>query len=188
MLCSKCNKNTAIIFMNRIENGNSSIEGLCFDCAKSQGINPTEVLSKQSEVANKNNPNMNIQIESMMKDLAKSLEHLDLNNIIVEEVENDNFDSSDNDLNGPESKQVNGFAIPLGSIFGNMFNPNANKSSAENNNANTEKKKVKVDKKKNPKLSYTVGTDAFFAHLVSKLPQVVINKLVRLGMKLRMKL
>ena len=47
---------------------------------------------------------------------------------------------------------------------------------------------LKVDKKKNPKLSYTVGVDAFFAHLVSKLPQEVINKLVRLGMKLRMKL
>ena len=168
MLCSKCNKNTAIIFMNRIENGNSSIEGLCFDCAKSQGINPTEVLSKQSEVANKNNPNMNIQIESMMKDLAKSLEHLDLNNIIVEEVENDNFDSSDNDLNGPESKQVNGFAIPLGSIFGNMFNPNANKSSAENNNANAEKKKVKVDKKKNPKNSKKKFLDTFGTNLTVK--------------------
>ena len=142
MLCSKCNKNTAIIFMNRIENGNSSLEGLCFDCAKAQGINPTEVLAKQNEVTNKNNPNMNIQIESMMKDLAKSLENLDLNNIIVEEVENDNLDSSDDDSNGPDPKHVNGFAIPLGSIFGNMFNPNANKSSSENNNANAEKKKV----------------------------------------------
>lgn len=47
---------------------------------------------------------------------------------------------------------------------------------------------LKVDKKKNPKLSYTVGVDAFFAHLVSKLPQEVINELVRLGMRLRMKL
>ena len=98
MLCSKCNKNTAIIFMNRIENGNSSMEGLCFDCAKAQGINPLEVLAKQNEVTNKNNPNMNNQIESMMKDLAKSLENLDLNNIIVEEVENDNLDSSDDDI------------------------------------------------------------------------------------------
>ena len=102
MLCSKCNKITAIIFMNRIENGNSSLEGLCFDCAKAQGINPIEVLAKQNEVTNKNNPNMNIQIESMMKDLAKSLENLDLNNIIVEEVENDNLDSSDDDSNGPD--------------------------------------------------------------------------------------
>ena len=168
MLCSKCNKNTAIIFMNRIENGNSSLEGLCFDCAKAQGINPAEVLAKQNEVTNKNNPNMNIQIESMMKDLAKSLENLDLNNIIVEEVENDNLDSSDDDSNGPDSKHVNGFAIPLGSIFGNMFNPNANKASAENNNANAEKKKVKVDKKKNPKNSKKKFLDTFGTNLTVK--------------------
>ena len=168
MLCSKCNKNTAIIFMNRIENGNSSLEGLCFDCAKAQGINPTEVLAKQNEVTNKNNPNMNIQIESMMKDLAKSLENLDLNNIIVEEVENDNLDSSDDDSNGPDPKHVNGFAIPLGSIFGNMFNPNANKASSENNNANSEKKKVKVDKKKNPKNSKKKFLDTFGTNLTVK--------------------
>ena len=70
MLCSKCNKNTAIIFMNKIENGKSTMEGLCFDCAKAQGIDPTEVLAKQNEISGKNNPNMNAQIESVMKDLA----------------------------------------------------------------------------------------------------------------------
>ena len=83
MLCSKCNKNTAIIFMNRIENGKSSMEGLCFDCAKAQGIDPLEVLAKQNEISSKNNPAMNAQIESLMKDLTKSLENLDLNNPVL---------------------------------------------------------------------------------------------------------
>ena len=73
MLCSKCNKNTAIIFMNKVENGNSSIEGLCFDCAKAQGINPMEVLAKQNEINMKNNPNMNGQIESLLKDFECSI-------------------------------------------------------------------------------------------------------------------
>lgn len=45
---------------------------------------------------------------------------------------------------------------------------------------------LKADKLKNPKLSYTVGKDAFFASLISKLPQSIINKLVKLGMKIRM--
>lgn len=47
---------------------------------------------------------------------------------------------------------------------------------------------LKIDKEKNPKLSYTVGRDAFCAHLISKLPQALINKIVAFGMKLRMKL
>ena len=152
MLCSKCNKNTAIIFMNKVENGNSSIEGLCFDCAKALGIDPMEVLSKQSEINAKNNPNMNVQIESLLKDLTKSLENLDLNNLIVEEMnEGEDFDPSIDDLNGSEAKPIGGFAIPLGSIFGNMMNPNGNKN--QESNSDTEKKKVKVEKKKNQKIS-----------------------------------
>ena len=31
MLCSDCNKNNAEIFINKIENGVSSMEGLCRD-------------------------------------------------------------------------------------------------------------------------------------------------------------
>ena len=46
---------------------------------------------------------------------------------------------------------------------------------------------LKVDRSKNPRLSYTVGRDAFGAYLISKLPQVLINKLVKLGLKIRMK-
>ena len=155
MLCSKCNKNTAIIFMNKVENGNSSIEGLCFDCAKAQGINPMEVLAKQNEINMKNNPNMNGQIESLLKDLTKSLENLDLNNFIVEEIDGDEEIDSPDDLNNFEGRPIGGFAIPLGSIFGNMMNPNGNKAQnhEENNNPNNEKKKVKVDKKKNQKTS-----------------------------------
>ena len=46
---------------------------------------------------------------------------------------------------------------------------------------------LKADRAKNPKLSYTVGSDAFFAKTVSKLPQMLVNKIIKFGMKLRMK-
>lgn len=45
---------------------------------------------------------------------------------------------------------------------------------------------IKADKSNNPKLTYTVGKDAFFAHMFSKLPQKTINYMVKLGLKLRM--
>ena len=167
MLCSKCNKNTAIIFMNRIENGKSSIEGLCADCAKSEGINPAEVLAKQNEMFSQNNPAMNAQIDSLMKDLAKSLENLDLNNIIVEEMDEDGDPIVDG-INDQEAKPIGGFAIPLGSIFGNMLHPNANKVVGDSNNPNIEKKKVKVDKKKNQKNSKKKFLDTFGTNLTVK--------------------
>lgn len=44
---------------------------------------------------------------------------------------------------------------------------------------------LKADNAKSPKLSYTVGCDAFAAKLISKLPQGLINKIIKLGIKLR---
>lgn len=38
---------------------------------------------------------------------------------------------------------------------------------------------LKADRAKNPKLTYTVGKDALAARLVSKLPQSVINKIIK---------
>jgi NAD(P)-dependent dehydrogenase (short-subunit alcohol dehydrogenase family) len=46
---------------------------------------------------------------------------------------------------------------------------------------------LKADRLVNPNLSYTVGRDAFVASMVSKLPQFMTNKLVQLGLKLRMR-
>ena len=46
---------------------------------------------------------------------------------------------------------------------------------------------LKADSLDNPKLSYTVGNDAFFASLVSKLPQWLINKIVKIGIKMKIR-
>ena len=46
---------------------------------------------------------------------------------------------------------------------------------------------LKADRSRNPKLSYTVGMDAFAASLVSKLPQALVNSLIKFGMKKRIK-
>ena len=46
---------------------------------------------------------------------------------------------------------------------------------------------LKADNAKNPKLSYTVGADAFLASLVAKLPQKWINGIIKLGIKLKIK-
>ena len=60
MLCSECNKNPAILFYNKVENGKETMEGLCYDCAKKKGINPLDVLSKQSDLLNKDKINLMI--------------------------------------------------------------------------------------------------------------------------------
>jgi len=44
---------------------------------------------------------------------------------------------------------------------------------------------LKIDGMKNPKLSYTIGFDAFLAKLVSHFPQTVINNIIKFGIKVK---
>lgn len=46
---------------------------------------------------------------------------------------------------------------------------------------------LKADKTNNPKLTYTVGNDAFMAKIISKLPQNIVNRLIKFGIKTRLK-
>ncbi len=46
-LCSRCGKNVAIIFITKIENGQTKNEGLCFKCARELHIKPVDdVINK----------------------------------------------------------------------------------------------------------------------------------------------
>ena len=41
-LCSRCKKNVAVIYVTKIENGETRNEGLCLKCAKEMGLKPVE--------------------------------------------------------------------------------------------------------------------------------------------------
>ena len=41
-LCSRCHKNVAVIFIQKMEGGTTKSEGLCLKCAKEMGIKPVE--------------------------------------------------------------------------------------------------------------------------------------------------
>ncbi|MDD5937908.1 MAG: AAA family ATPase, partial [Clostridiales bacterium] len=41
-LCSRCHKNVAVVFVQKIENGETKTEGLCLNCAKELGIKPVD--------------------------------------------------------------------------------------------------------------------------------------------------
>ena len=160
MLCSECNKNPAILFYKKIEDGKESLEGYCYDCAKKKGINPTEVLSQQNNFLSHDKLNINDmskQFESIFKDLAENINLEDLENI-EGAITFDNIDGKTDD--DGESSKISGTAIPLGSIF-NMFQNNNNNE--EETEPSTGRKKVKVEKrpKQNKKKKFldTFGTN-----------------------------
>ena len=162
MLCSECNKNTAVLFINKVENGKTSLEGLCYDCAKKKGINPLDVLSKQNDILSKDNVNlsdMTKQFESIFKDLAQNLNIEDIENI--EGIET--FDNFDEETGEPK---ISGAAIPIGSIFSNMFGNTTSSQETEHESSNN--KKVKVDKKKPLKNKKKKFLDTFGTNLTNK--------------------
>jgi len=164
MLCSECNKNPAILFYKKIEDGKESLEGYCYDCAKKKGINPTEVLSQQNNFLSHDKLNINDmskQFESIFKDLAENINLEDLENI-EGAITFDNIEGKTDD--DGESSKISGAAIPLGSIF-NMFQNNNNNE--EETEPSTGRKKVKVEKrpKQNKKKKFL---DTFGTNLTTK--------------------
>lgn len=85
MLCSSCNKNVAVIFINKVENGKSSLEGLCYNCAKEKGINPLEVLAKQSNLSEENLEDMSKQFEDIFNDISENVNMQDVSPEVLEQ-------------------------------------------------------------------------------------------------------
>ena len=50
-LCSRCHKNVAVIFLTRIEGGETKNEGLCLKCAKELGIKPVEDMMQKMGIS-----------------------------------------------------------------------------------------------------------------------------------------
>lgn len=112
MLCSECNKNPAILFYKKIENGKDSLEGYCYDCAKKKGINPTEVLAKQNDILSKDKLNlgdMTKQFETIFKDLAENINLEDLENMEGAIA----FENLDENADDEQTPKISGTAIPL---------------------------------------------------------------------------
>ena len=65
-LCSKCKKNVAVIFITKIENGNTVNEGLCLKCAKELGIKPVDDMMKQMGINDEDLENLNEEMMGML--------------------------------------------------------------------------------------------------------------------------
>ena len=72
MLCSRCNKRVAVIYIQKIENGKPIREGLCLQCAKELGFNPAKDLMKGFPGTEEEMQQMNEQISEMLAELSNS--------------------------------------------------------------------------------------------------------------------
>ena len=66
MVCIRCQKRPAIIFIQRMENGQMKQEGYCLHCARELHIKPVDDLMKQFGMSEQDLDNMENRMESMM--------------------------------------------------------------------------------------------------------------------------
>ena len=144
MLCSNCHKNMAVIFTKKIDGNKNSMEGLCYNCAKEKGINPLEVLAKQANLSEEELNDMSKQFENLFDDLS---ENIDLNELNSEDMQN-------------------GDGLSLGSIFSNMFGANQSEQSNKEDDNQSNKKKVKTEKR--PKEKKKSFLDIYGTNLTNK--------------------
>ena len=149
MLCSNCKKHPATIFINEpTKEDKNNLVGYCANCAKEKGISVEHTETN----SNNNNINNNINFDQMASQIGVIFKDLS-NGIHSDNIDMGNYSDAD--------------SIPIGSIFGAMFNPemmnNIESNSTQASNGN---KKVKVEKKHKEKKKRIL--DAFGTNLTFK--------------------
>ena len=74
MLCSRCKKRVAVVFMTRMENGKTINEGLCLQCARELGIGPVNELMEKMGITDDEIENMNDQLMGMMDENGEEID------------------------------------------------------------------------------------------------------------------
>ena len=88
-LCARCHKNMAVVFINRIENGQYHQEGLCLKCARELHIKPIDDIISKMGINDE-------ELDGLSTEMMEAMQNLSGNGDDLMNIENDD-DSSDDD-------------------------------------------------------------------------------------------
>ncbi len=145
MLCSRCGKRTAVVFVSNNQNDSNTI-GYCLTCAKELGIKPVDDLMRKMGITDEDLAAMEDQMGSMMEnmaeggDLSEMLQGMQSEAMELDSVEE--AESADGDDFTP------GGAPAFPSFFNNFFGGAPQKSGeAPQGDPRKAKKQEKKEKK-----------------------------------------
>lgn len=67
MLCVRCKKRPAIVFVQKLEAGEAKSEGYCLSCARELGIKPVDDIMKQFGISDQDLEAMEERFAGMME-------------------------------------------------------------------------------------------------------------------------
>ena len=173
MLCTRCNKNVAVIFVTRMEGGKTVNEGLCMPCARELGINPMQQLAGSFDPGEIEN------LENQMMDLMGNLpDDMALDSDAMTEDPSNPFAGLMNFFGGMPSKKQD-----------EPDSPKKESKDSQKNKKHSEKKKKLLDtygtnltaKAKSGLVDMVVGRDREIERLVQILNRRTKNNPALLG-------
>ncbi len=114
-MCSRCGKNVAIVFITKIENGQTKNEGLCLKCARELHIKPVDDVINKMGISDED-------LDSITGDMMNALSGVE----DMMDVDNDGSDDSEDDGKTATFPFLN-------RLFGGPSTPPAQGDGAQNN-------------------------------------------------------
>ena len=147
MLCSRCGKRPAVVFVSNNNSKDTPTMGYCLTCAKELGIKPVEDLISKMGISDEDLENVQDQMNSLMKnmgedgDLSQLMEQLGADNLAeqMEQFGAENADGDDDFSHGAP-------AFPA--FFNNIFGSGQKNDSQSGSNKDKNSKKDKKEKKR----------------------------------------
>ena len=73
VMCSRCKKRMAVVFISHLDNGVPKQDGLCIKCAKELGIKPVNDIISNMGLSDEDLDRMNSEMENFMENLTNRM-------------------------------------------------------------------------------------------------------------------
>ena len=147
MLCSRCGKRPAVVFVSTNNPQDEATKGYCLTCAKELGIKPVEDLINKMGISDDDLENVQDQMDSIMENMG---ENGDLSQL-MQQLGADNLAESMGELGedgGSEDDDFSHGAPTFPAFFNNIFGAKNGENNTDGSAKSGGKKKEKKNKKR----------------------------------------
>lgn len=156
MLCCKCNKNLAVVYVTRVDpDGTTKNEGYCLTCAQDLNLGPVNDIMKNMGINPEEMDDINREMAAMMDEMRNGDGDISIDfpdgipdKALYTSDDDDDYDGAGIDENMSRSLQQNPLEF-MNKIFGGS---NENKKDEKSDKSKTDKNKKTKEKSKGKKL------------------------------------
>lgn len=146
MLCTRCGKRPAVVFVSNNNSKDAPTAGYCLTCAKELGIKPVEDLISKMGISDEDLENVQDQMNTLMNsmgdgDMSQLMEQLGADNLA------DQMGDFAKDGDGSEDDDFSHGAPAFPAFFNSMFGGQNNNATNQDNNKKGKKEKKEKNRK-----------------------------------------